>query len=94
MNLLISKPEELQKAIERIKDDKRTLQLGVIGRVKAGKSSLLNALVFGGNDILPKAATPMTAALTVLQYGTETKADVEFFTEKDIEDIKSRCWTV
>ena len=84
----ISKPEELQKAIERFEDDKRTLQLGVIGRVKVGKSSLLNALVFGGNDILPKAATPMTAALTVLQYGTETKADVEFFTKEDIEDIK------
>lgn len=30
----------------------------------------------------------MTAALTVLQYGEETKADVEFFTQDDINDIK------
>ena len=46
----------------------RNLRVGIIGRVKAGKSSLLNALMFAGNDVLPKAATPMTASLTILRY--------------------------
>ena len=84
----ISKSDELQKAIDVIKTEGRILKLGIIGRVKAGKSSILNALLFDGQSVLPKAATPMTAALTILQYGEETKADVEFFGEKDIDDIK------
>lgn len=84
----ISKSSELEKSIKEKDDEGRVLKLGILGRVKAGKSSLLNALVFDGNDVLPKAATPMTAALTILEYGEETKADVEFFTQEDIDDIK------
>ena len=44
------------------------LRIGIVGQVKAGKSSFINALLFDGNDILPKASTPMTAALTVIKY--------------------------
>lgn len=84
----ISKSEELQKAISQIEDEGRVLKIGIVGRVKAGKSSLLNALVFDGEDILPKAATPMTAALTILEYSEETKAEVDFFTQNDIDDIE------
>lgn len=84
----ISKSDELKKAISQIDEEGRLLKIGIVGRVKAGKSSLLNALVFDGEDILPKASIPMTAALTVLQYGDETKANVDFFTTEDIEDIK------
>lgn len=84
----ISKSSELEKSIREKEDEGRVLKLGILGRVKAGKSSLLNALIFDGNDVLPKAATPMTAALTILEYGEETKADVEFFTQEDINDIK------
>lgn len=84
----ISKSSELEKSIKEKEDEGRVLKLGILGRVKAGKSSLLNALIFDGNDVLPKAATPMTAALTILEYGEETKADVEFFTQEDIDDIK------
>lgn len=84
----IAKSEELQKTIDNMEDDNRVLKIGILGRVKAGKSSLLNALIFDGQDVLPKAATPMTAALTVLQYGKETKAEVDFFTQEDIDDIK------
>lgn len=84
----ISKSSELEKAINLVADDGRVLKIGIVGRVKAGKSSLLNALVFDGKDILPKAATPMTAALTILEYGDETKAEVDFFTKEDIDEIK------
>ena len=87
-NYAISKSSELEKSIKEKEDEGRVLKLGILGRVKAGKSSLLNALIFDGNDVLPKAATPMTAALTILEYGEETKADVEFFTQEDIDDIK------
>lgn len=79
--------KELKNHLETIDDENRVLKIGIIGRVKAGKSSLLNALIFDGQDMLPKAATPMTAALTILQYGEHTHADVDFFTQEDINDI-------
>ena len=46
----------------------RKLNIGVIGQVKAGKSSFLNTLLFGGKEILPKASTPKTATLTKMEY--------------------------
>ena len=65
----------------------RQLRVGIIGRVKAGKSSLLNALLFEGKDILPKAATPMTASLTVLAYGEAPRAEVDPFTPEDVAEM-------
>jgi hypothetical protein len=85
----ISKTDELKKALNSLKEEGRLLKIGVVGRVKAGKSSLLNSLMFDAKEILPKAATPMTAALTILEYSDEVGAEVEFFTKEDIEDIKA-----
>ncbi|WP_240455097.1 dynamin family protein [Helicobacter pylori] len=67
----------------------RDLKVGIIGRVKAGKSSLLNALIFEGVEVLPKAATPMTASLTVLKYAKTLSAEVEFYSPKDILELKN-----
>jgi len=77
------------EAIQKLEEENRLLQIGIIGRVKAGKSSLLNALIFGGKSVLPKAATPMTAALTILSYGEKLSAEVDFFTSNDINNIKN-----
>lgn len=85
----ILKSSDLEKELDRMQDENRTLRIGVIGRVKSGKSSILNALFFNGENILPKAATPMTAALTILEYGKNLEAKVEFYTQSDIDDIKS-----
>ena len=41
--------------------------------------------------LLPKAATPMTAALTVLKYGQNLEAEVDFFSEEDLRDIKENA---
>ncbi|WP_163555566.1 dynamin family protein [Helicobacter suis] len=68
----------------------RDLKIGILGRVKAGKSSFLNALVFGGQSVLPKAATPMTAALTILEYGESFEAEVDFYTPEEVAHIKSK----
>lgn len=72
----------------KLKDPPTLLRLGIIGRVKAGKSSLLNGLLFNGQEVLPKAATPMTAALTILTYGEDFLAEVEFYDVKEIDQIK------
>lgn len=71
----------------------RDLKIGIVGQVKAGKSSFLNALVFDGHDVLPKAATPMTAALTKIRYAKNPTAKVVFYTHKDwsvIEELSAK----
>lgn len=82
---------ELQAEIDKISNTERLMKIGIVGRVKAGKSSLLNAIVFDGKNILPKAATPMTAALTELKWGQSYGAEIEFFTPQDIENIKKEA---
>ena len=60
-----------------------TFSLAVIGQVKAGKSTFLNTLLFGGRDLLPQAASPKTAVLTRLEYACETSLTVEYYSEED-----------
>lgn len=79
--------DALRSAVAEKAREGRELRVGIIGRVKAGKSSLLNALLFEGRDILPKAATPMTASLTVLAYGESPRAEVDPFTPEDVAEM-------
>ncbi|GAA8339863.1 dynamin family protein [Helicobacter pylori] len=85
----VIKAEELEKTLKELQDTNRDLKVGIIGRVKAGKSSLLNALIFEGVEVLPKAATPMTASLTILKYAKTLSAEVEFYSPKDIAELKN-----
>ncbi|MCQ2895649.1 dynamin-like GTPase family protein [Helicobacter pylori] len=85
----VVKTEELEKTLKEMQAEDRDLKVGIIGRVKAGKSSLLNALIFEGVEVLPKAATPMTASLTVLKYANTLSAEVEFYSQKDIAELKN-----
>ncbi len=90
----VIKTEELEKTLKEMQAEDRDLKVGIIGRVKAGKSSLLNALIFEGVEVLPKAATPMTASLTILKYANTLSAEVEFYSPKDIAELKNeheRC---
>ncbi len=81
--------EVLKQTLQEMRPKDRNLKVGIIGRVKAGKSSLLNALIFEGKEVLPKAATPMTASLTVLKYAEKLSAEVELYNEKDIAELKN-----
>lgn len=90
--------EHFIKSVDEFKSDQaelerkeRLLKIGILGRVKAGKSSFLNALIFGGENILPKAATPMTAALTILEYAKSPNFSVEFYTQKDLDEIATKA---
>ncbi len=85
----VIKTEELEKTLKEMQDTDRNLKVGIIGRVKAGKSSLLNALIFEGVEVLPKAATPMTASLTILKYANTMSAEVEFYSPKDIAELEN-----
>ncbi|EJC11247.1 hypothetical protein HPHPP16_0563 [Helicobacter pylori Hp P-16] len=85
----VIKTEELEKTLKELQDTNRDLKVGIIGCVKAGKSSLLNALIFEGVEVLPKAATPMTASLTILKYAKTLSAEVEFYSPKDILELEN-----
>lgn len=84
----IDEPHQLAQTCQALQEQNRLMNIGIVGRVKAGKSSLLNALVFDGEPILPKAATPMTAALTTITWGETFQAKVEFYSNADIAAIK------
>ncbi|GAA7547379.1 hypothetical protein Hpkin58_14540 [Helicobacter pylori] len=85
----VIKTEELEKTLKEMQAEDRDLKVGIIGCVKAGKSSLLNALIFEGVEVLPKAATPMTASLTILKYANTLSAEVEFYSLKDIAELRN-----
>ncbi|MFP6118790.1 dynamin family protein [Helicobacter pylori] len=86
---LIQKSALVEKTLKEMQAEDRDLKVGIIGRVKAGKSSLLNALIFEGVEVLPKAATPMTASLTILKYANTLSAEVEFYSPKDIAELEN-----
>jgi GTPase Era involved in 16S rRNA processing len=52
------------------------IDVAVLGRFKAGKSSFLNCIV--GKDVLPVGAIPVTSVLTVLCFGEREQARVRF----------------
>lgn len=68
----------------------RKLNIGIIGRVKAGKSTFLNSLLFDGKNVLPSAVTPKTAALTRIEYDDENRIEIEYFTHDEWRLILSK----
>lgn len=75
--------------LERFSQEEQTLNIAIMGQVKAGKSSFLNALLFDGNPILPEAATPKTANLTRISHGDTHRLEVEFYDESDWQRIEA-----
>ena len=85
--------KQVEDGWQDVVDTNRTLKIGIVGGVKAGKSSFLNALLFRGKDILPKAATPMTAALTKISYSETPYAKIVFYEDKDWNAILQNAAT-
>ncbi|PSB31281.1 dynamin family protein [Chlorogloea sp. CCALA 695] len=72
---------ELSRDIEDIAKASIALRNGVfrllvLGDMKRGKSTFLNALI--GENLLPSDVNPCTAILTILRYGLEKKVTVHF----------------
>ena len=68
--------------------ENRKLNIGVVGQVKAGKSSFLNTLLFEGKEILPKASTPKTATLTKMEYADENVIEIEYYSPEEWEVLE------
>lgn len=82
---------DIKEGGDRLKRDNEILKIGVVGQVKAGKSSFLNSLLFEGENVLPRASTPMTAGLTVLEFGEKNVFSVEYYTAKEWEKFEDKA---
>lgn len=71
--------------------ENRKLNIGVVGQVKAGKSSFLNTLLFEGKEILPKASTPKTATLTKMEYSKKNIIQIEYYTPDEWEILEDNA---
>lgn len=71
--------------------ENRKLNIGVVGQVKAGKSSFLNTLLFDGKEILPKASTPKTATLTKMEYSEENIIQIEYYSAEEWEVLEDNA---
>ena len=76
----------LKAEIKRAEEQKLTI--GVIGQMKAGKSTFLNSFIFG-DTVLPAATSPMTASLSYITYGAEKKLVSEFYTPDEWAELRS-----
>lgn len=65
----------------------RHLNIGVVGQVKAGKSSFLNTLLFDGRPVLPKAATPKTSVLTRIVWDSGCSITVRYLTAEAWDQV-------
>lgn len=81
----------LQMKVEDFYRENRKLNIGVVGQVKAGKSSFLNTLLFDGKEILPKASTPKTATLTKMEYSEENIIQIEYYSEDEWASLEKRA---
>jgi len=81
---------ELEQDIEDLKKAGANLREGVfrllvLGDMKRGKSTFLNALI--GENILPSDVNPCTAILTVLRYGVQKRVMVYLTDDTEPEEI-------
>jgi replication fork clamp-binding protein CrfC len=75
--------EDMRVASKNIRSG--VFRLMVLGDMKRGKSTFLNALI--GEKILPSDVNPCTALLTVLRYGSKKKVTVYFNDDKPPQDM-------
>ncbi len=85
---------DIEQEIDNVKDEvkkarEKPYTIAVCGEIKAGKSTLLNALFFKKN-VLPSFVTPLTAKLTFIHYTDDTPYfEVEFLSKQEFESIRT-----
>jgi len=75
--------EDMESASQNLRQG--VFRLLVLGDMKRGKSTFLNALI--GENLLPSDVNPCTALLTILRYGPEKKITVHFLDNQTPETL-------
>ncbi len=83
--------EDMESASQNLRQG--VFRLLVLGDMKRGKSTFLNALI--GENLLPSDVNPCTALLTILRYGPDKQITVHFLDNQtpevlDVETFKQR----
>lgn len=65
--------------------DEPDLQIAIVGTIKAGKSTFINALF--EENIASTDVTPETASLTKFRYSTKNKLEVKFYNKKEWDEL-------
>jgi hypothetical protein len=73
---------------DRLSSEGAPLSIGVMGQIKAGKSSFLNQMLFAGRELLPEAATPKTANLTRLRHDRKPRFIAHFYTAEEWSSLE------
>lgn len=85
--------EEMSQSVTNALEG-QDLKIAVIGKMKAGKSSFTNALIFKGN-VLPSGPEPTTVTLTEIVYtddpSKDSRVEVELLTLSDIKDLQTNA---
>lgn len=83
--------KKIKKEADIISKSDKIFKIGIIGQIKAGKSSFVNALLFNGKKVLPTAATPKTASLTKVTYSEDEHIDIKFFDKETWNEIEEKA---
>jgi len=83
--------DSFQLKIDDFYQENRKLNIGIIGQVKAGKSSFLNTMIFDGKDVLPRASTPKTATLTKIEYADNNSIEIFYYSKEEWLLIQERA---
>lgn len=75
--------EDFQETCRSFAEEK-LLNVAVLGRFKAGKSTLLNHLL--GRSLLPVGVVPVTSVVTEIQQGPRERAEIRFL-DGHVEDV-------
>ena len=79
--------ETFRNKVDDFFRENRKLNIAVVGRMKAGKSTFLNMLLFRGKEVLPRAFTPKTATLTKIEYDEVNSIEIEYYSINEWGDI-------
>ena len=75
--------DDIKKQKERL--DNPDLQIAIVGTIKAGKSTFINALL--QDNIATTDVTPETASLTKFRYSTKNKLEVKFYNKAEWDEL-------
>jgi len=84
-DIIIDSEKENLEAVKNKLTGDNSVSIGITGVIKAGKSTLLNAIL--QKDILGTAIVPETANLTTIKYAKEEKATILFWNKKEWNEI-------
>jgi len=79
--------------IEDIKEKKQQLEeehffVSFTGQIKSGKSTLINALIFG-EEVIPADDIPHTAKITIIKYGEKPYLEATFYNKEEWKILQS-----